>query len=139
VRVCLAVVVVGVLAAASSASGVVTGPPVIHEPFTALPCPTHPYATTEIEGCKERALLASDRKLNVLAKRAYGKLMPSARRGFVRSEEGWLEYRRRSCRAQASPSAGGTANGIEFLACELQRNASHRTDLKALLAALSVH
>jgi uncharacterized protein YecT (DUF1311 family) len=99
----------------------------------------HPASTVEIEGCQERALLASDRTLNVLAGTIFAKLRVRERPGFVRSEVAWLAYRRRSCTAQSSPTSGGTAHGIQFLACELQRDRTHRTDLGQLLNALSVH
>jgi uncharacterized protein YecT (DUF1311 family) len=84
-------------------------------------------------------LLGSDRTLNVLARRIFARLRVDERAGFVRSEVSRLVYRRQSCAAQSSPTLGGTANGIEFLGCELQRNETHGDDLRQLLNALSVH
>jgi uncharacterized protein YecT (DUF1311 family) len=137
VRLAAAVVLAAVLASAGWSAG--TTPPVIREPFIPLPCPMHPASTIEIEGCQERALLASDRSLNVLLRKIFVKLRGGARPGFGQSEAAWLAYRRRSCMAESSPAVGGTANSIEFLACEVQRDETHGTDLGRLLAAVSVH
>jgi uncharacterized protein YecT (DUF1311 family) len=138
VRVAIAVLVATLLGATGSPAATLQ-PPVIHEPFTVLPCPKHASSTLAIEGCQERALLSSDLAINALTSRIFNHLRPTFRAGFVRGEIAWLAYRRRTCTAQASPEAGGTANGIEFLGCELQRNKTHLTDLHQLVQAVLVH
>lgn len=135
----LGVSFVSLIFVASAFAASTSRPPVIHEPFTPLPCPRHATSTVGIEGCQEQALLASDRTLNELTRRIFVKLRAGERAGFARSEAAWLVYRRGSCAAQSSPTSGGTANGIEALGCELQRNKTHRADLAELLKALSVH
>ena len=74
-----------------------------------------------------------------LARRIFVRLTPRFRKLLVRGEASWLSYRRASCTTQASPRLGGTANGIEFLGCELRRNTSHLADLRQLLRAVLVH
>jgi uncharacterized protein YecT (DUF1311 family) len=117
-------------------------PPVIHEPFAAsvLPCPLHPRSTIEIEGCLERTLLRSDRRINVRVKAIFGLLPTSVgRTTFVDGERSWLRYRRSACRAQASFYIGGTAQPVEFGRCEVGRNKTHLADLAQLEHVMRQH
>jgi uncharacterized protein YecT (DUF1311 family) len=119
------------LAAAGAAAA--SAPPVIREPFTLLPCPAHPRSTIELEGCREHALVASDRRVDARAAAIF-RLLPTAapRAAFVRGERAWLGYRRASCSAQASVYAGGSLEPLAFLHCEAARNATHLLDLAQL-------
>ncbi len=127
------------LAAAASAPAA-PSPPVIHEPFTLLPCPMHPETTVALEGCSEHAIVATDRQINVRVKKIFGLLKaPGARTTFVASERSWLRYRNGSCAAEASFYAGGTAQPVAYAECLLQRNRSHLVDLAALVKTLSQH
>jgi uncharacterized protein YecT (DUF1311 family) len=104
--------------------------PVIREPWTPLPCPTHPNSTVEIEGCLERAVLQSDRRIDARAATIISLLRrQSDRAAFVEGEQAWLRYRRRSCSATASVYRGGSAEPVAFLRCEQNRNTRHLTDL----------
>src|SRR2546430_13876292 len=90
-------------------TGGVPKPPVIHEVFTQLPCPPHPMSTLAMEGCYEKAIVRTDRKIDAEAKMIFGLLRSrDARLTFVRGERAWLQYRQASCSAQASKYAGGT-------------------------------
>jgi uncharacterized protein YecT (DUF1311 family) len=109
------------------------GPPVIREPWTPLPCPLHPASTIEIEGCLERAITHSDRRIDKSAARIFRLLRSrSDRLAFVQGEGAWLRYRRRSCSAEASVYRGGSAEPIAFLSCEKRRNTRHIAELAAM-------
>jgi uncharacterized protein YecT (DUF1311 family) len=117
---------------ASPAAGAL-GPPVIREPWTPLPCPAHPQATIEIEGCLEKAISRSDRRIDRSAARIFRLVRrESDRLAFVQGEREWLRYRRRSCTAEGSIYAGGSAEPVAFLTCEKRRNVQHIADLAAM-------
>lgn len=106
------------------------GPPIIREPWTPLPCPAHPNSTVEIEGCLERAVVLSDRRIDATTATIFGLIrQQSDRRAFVEGEQAWRRYRRQSCSATASVYRGGSAEPVAFLRCEENRNARHLTDL----------
>jgi uncharacterized protein YecT (DUF1311 family) len=112
-------------------------PPVIHEPFTALPCPLHPDTTIDVEGCQEHRVLRTDRQIDTQVRTIFRLLRTeSIRATFVQGERNWLRYRRQSCAAEASRFAGGTAHGVAFLTCTLQRNKAHVADLAAMRKTL---
>jgi uncharacterized protein YecT (DUF1311 family) len=118
--------------AAALASVAVAGntSPVIREPWTPLPCPTHPNSTVAIEGCLERAVLRSDRRIDAKAATIVRLLRhQSDRSAFVEGEQAWLRYRRRSCSATALVYRGGSAEPVAFLRCDQDRNTRHLTDL----------
>ena len=112
-------------------------PPIIHEPFTALPCPLHPDTTIDVEGCQEHRVLKTDRQIDTQVRTIFRLLRTeSIRATFVQGERNWLRYRRQSCAAEASRFAGGTAHGVAFLTCTLQRNKAHVADLAAMRKTL---
>ena len=111
-------------------------PPRIREPFTLLPCPMHPTATIELEGCGEHALVSSDRRIDARAARVFRLLPSGGRAAFVRGERAWLADRRASCDAESSRYAGGTVEPVVLLQCELARNATHLRELAATELAL---
>ena len=136
-RILLTLVAAAVTAASASPAGAGVTPPVIHEPFTPLPCPLHPDTTLDVEGCQERRVLRTDRTINTRVRTIFRLLRTETGRvAFVTGERSWLRYRRQSCAAQASRFGGGTAHGIAFLTCTIQRNKSHLVDLAALKNAL---
>jgi uncharacterized protein YecT (DUF1311 family) len=136
VRRSLVLALVGVCVVPAAGGGV-PAPPVIREPFTPLPCPAHPTATTEIEGCLERALLRSDRRIDARVAAIYQLLLDARDRvAFAAGERAWLTYRRRSCSAEASAYRGGSAAPLAYLRCQLSRNERHLTDLAAMERAL---
>jgi uncharacterized protein YecT (DUF1311 family) len=111
-------------------------PPVIHEPFTPLPCPMHPASTLGYEGCAEQQILSTDRRINADARAIFSRLAPRERAGFVRGEHEWLAYRRDTCAAQASKYAGGTLAPLIDANCQASRNTTHLVDLRELLKSL---
>ena len=111
-------------------------PPVIHEVFTPLPCPKHPSSTLDYEGCAERQILATDKKIDAKARAIFFKLAPRERSGFVRGEREWLAYRKDSCAAEASKYAGGTLAGVVDAQCQAGRNTTHLGELADLLKTL---
>jgi uncharacterized protein YecT (DUF1311 family) len=113
-------------------------PPVIHEPFRPLPCPLHPDTTVDVVGCQEHRVLRTDRAIDNRVEAIF-RLLPTegARSAFVAGERSWLRFRRRSCTAEASYLASGSAHAVALLTCELQRNRSHLADLAATRQALA--
>jgi uncharacterized protein YecT (DUF1311 family) len=140
VRVWLVALAIVTGGAASAQAAETLRPPVIHEPFTLLPCPAHPHSTIALEGCAEHALLRSDHAIDARAKTIFGLLRTrSARVSFVQGEQAWLRYRRASCSAEASLYAGGTAEPVLFGSCELYRNRTHLGELAELERTLRTH
>jgi uncharacterized protein YecT (DUF1311 family) len=115
------------------------GPPVIHEPFTVLPCPSDPQTTGALEGCAEHAILRSDARIDALAARIWKALPAAGRPAFARGERSWLAYRRSSCQAEVAKYAGGTFHPVAYGDCEQERNASHLKDLGETLRVLNQH
>ncbi|MFL5963149.1 MAG: lysozyme inhibitor LprI family protein [Gaiellaceae bacterium] len=114
----------------AEAAGAALGPPVIREPWTALPCPAHPSSTIEIEGCLERDVTRSDLRIDMKAATVFHLIKRAGDRAtFVSAEHSWLQYRRRSCSAVASVYSGGSAEPVAYLNCQKTRNARHLADL----------
>lgn len=125
-----ALIVASVLVVVAAASAATVGPPVIREPWTQLACPTHPSSTVEIEGCLERDVTRSDRRIDTKAATVFQLIKRQGdRAGFVSAEHSWLQYRRRSCSAAASVYHGGSAEPIASLNCQKSRNVRHLADL----------
>jgi len=113
-------------------------PPVIHEPFTPLPCPLHPDTTIDVIGCQEHRVLRTDRTIDTQVRTIFQLLRSDNRRAtFVAGERSWLQYRRASCSTEASHFAGGSAHAVALLSCTLQRNRSHLADLTAMRKTLA--
>src|SRR6476660_4717160 len=92
------------------------GPPVIHEPFSALPCPLHPDTTIDVVGCQEHRVLRGDRAIDTRVKAVFQLLRTESDRStFVTSERSWLHYRRQSCAAEASHVVGGSLHAVALL------------------------
>ena len=126
----------GILASLLTAAAI--APPVIHEPFTALPCPLHPDTTIDVIGCQEHRVLRTDRAIDAQVKAIFRLLRTDeARSTFAAGERSWLRYRRQSCSAEASKFAGGSERPVALLGCELRRNTSHLADLKAMRSSLA--
>jgi uncharacterized protein YecT (DUF1311 family) len=115
-------------------------PPVIHEPFTPLPCPAHPKTTLAMEGCYEKAIVSTDRKIDTQASIVFSLLRSRAvRLTFVRGERSWLVYRHDSCAATSSHFAGGSFAPVSAAICILDRSKAHLRDLVAMRKTLSFH
>jgi uncharacterized protein YecT (DUF1311 family) len=125
--------------AALVAVAVLSGPPVIHETFTPLPCPAKAVSTLDMEGCAEKDILASDRKINTANAAIFTLLRPIDRPTFVAGERAWLRYRRASCLTAASKYAGGTAAGVVDATCVADRNRTHVREQQTLLRDLREH
>jgi uncharacterized protein YecT (DUF1311 family) len=108
-------------------------PPVIHEPFTPLPCPAKAQTTLELEGCAERQILADDRRIDAEAAAIFALLAARDRATFVAGERAWLRYRRASCLTASSKYAGGTDAPLEDALCVAARNRTHLRELTSLL------
>ncbi len=132
--------VLAALIAIASPTGGALKPPVIHEPFTQLPCPAHPKTTLAMEGCYEQAIVSTDRKIDTQAGVVFRLLRSHALRvTFVRGEWSWLVYRHDSCAAASSAFAGGSFGPVSAAICILDRSKAHLRDLVAVRKTLSVH
>ena len=128
------------LAALIAATGGALEPPVIHEPFTQLPCPAHSKTTLAIEGCYEKAIVRTDRRIDAQARVVFRFLSSHAFRAtFVRGERAWLVYRHDSCAAESSAFAGGSFAPVSAAICILDRSKAHLRDLLAMRKTLSFH
>ena len=126
----------GILASLVTAAAI--APPVIHEPFKALPCPLHPDTTIDVIGCQEHRVLKTDGAINGQVGAIFRLLRTEGQRStFVAAERSWLQYRRQSCSVEASKYAGGSEQPVALLTCTLQRNTSHLADLKAMRSTLA--
>jgi uncharacterized protein YecT (DUF1311 family) len=115
-------------------------PLAIREVFTPLPCPKKPQATVALEGCAERAILSTDRKINTQANVVWRLLRSQRTRvTFVQGEEAWLEYRGSSCTAEASFRDGGSGQPVVFAYCTAARIRTHLGDIAELKATLNQH
>jgi uncharacterized protein YecT (DUF1311 family) len=119
---------------------VISAAPVIHEVFTALPCPDDAMTTQALEGCAEQRILASDGAINVRVGKIYV-LLPTAadRRTFALGETAWLAYRKRSCQAQSAKYAGGSLQPVAYAQCLAARNTSHLLELGTMLRLFQQH
>jgi len=116
---------------ASLVTAAAIAPPVIHEPFRALPCPLHPDTTIDVIGCQEHRVLRTDRAIDGQVGAIFRLLRTEGQRStFVAAERSWLQYRRQSCSVEASKP-------VALLTCTLQRNTSHLADLKAMRSTLA--
>jgi uncharacterized protein YecT (DUF1311 family) len=110
--------------------------PVIHEPFTPLPCSGTPghRSTLQMEGCAEQQILASDKKIDALNQEIFGKLFDAAaRRRFIAGHNAWFAYRRAYCVSASDVFEGGTEAAVVDADCTASVNSQHVTDLKAFL------
>ena len=128
------------VAASSAVAAAASGPPVIKEAFTVLPCPAKPKTTLDLEGCAEKALLASDKKIDAQVKAIWNQLSSAkARASFASGERSWLAYRRSNCAGEASRYAGGSLEPVVYAQCEVTRNTTHLAELGTMLRTLRSH
>ncbi len=116
-----------------AAVSLAVSPPVIHETFTPLPCPAHPQAQLELEGCAEKAILATDHRIDAVNALIFARLAARDRSTFVAGERAWLRYRRASCLTAASKYAGGTLASLVDADCVASRNRTHLREQSSLL------
>jgi uncharacterized protein YecT (DUF1311 family) len=121
------------LAPLVAAAALALSPPVIHESFTPLPCPAHPQAQLELEGCAEKAILATDRRIDALNALIFARIPARYRATFVAGERAWLRYRRASCLTASSKYAGGTLASLVDADCVAARNRTHLREQTSLL------
>ena len=89
---------------ASLVTAAAIAPPVIHEPFSALPCPLHPDTTIDVVGCQEHRVLRTDRAINGQVGAIF--------RG-LRMESHTRDVRRRRAELASVPTSVVLGRGIE--------------------------
>jgi uncharacterized protein YecT (DUF1311 family) len=143
VRLLLSSALAGGCCAAAAAAAGPPRPPVIHELFTLLPCPSSPSkrdSTIGIEGCREHTIVRSDGKINALAKAIFVQLgEPATRRRFIAAETAWFAYRQAFCESESDMFRGGSAAVDEFGACAVSANEQHVKDLTEFHKGLGPH
>jgi len=129
----------GALALAGApASAASLAPPVIHEPFTVLPCPENPQSTLAIEGCLEQRVIRGDHAIDGVSRVIFAKLRGTAARSrFIAAQTTWLAFRRADCRSISDVNEGGSLAGIDYLTCSVARNTQRLSDLRSFRAALA--
>lgn len=115
------------------------GPPVIIESYALEHCPRDAITTPDLTSCAQNRVLASDRKINTVARKIFFKISTPYRAVFARAERSWLFYRRISCSVEVSHTVGGSAQPIRYADCELARNRAHLLDLRRLYAVVEEH
>ena len=117
------------------------GLPRIVERFTLSPCPHGKAAETTIgiEACSNQRLHRTNVKITAQERAIYSLLLAKARPDFAAGERGWLVYMDGLCTARASKYEGGTAQPIEFGACEEGISTAHLKALAATLRLLTQH
>jgi len=124
-------------ASAAPAHAAKLSPPVVHEPFTPLPCSGAPghRSTLQMEGCAEQQILASDKKIDALNQEIFGKLFDAAaRRRFIAGYNAWFAYRRAYCLSASDVFEGGTEAAVVDADCTAAVNSQHVKNLKGFLA-----
>ena len=88
-----------------------------------------------MEGCAEKQILASDKRIDALNEAIFGRLSDSAaRRRFIAGYNAWLAYRHAYCLSASDVFEGGTEAGVVDAACTAVVNSQHVKNLKAFLA-----
>jgi uncharacterized protein YecT (DUF1311 family) len=98
-----------------------------------FPCPRNPIATVDIEACQGHALLKLAHTFNQRVSVLWPLLDAEARRDFVRAHIAWLTYRNQGCRARAREEAGGTAEGVVFVQCQVELTRARVNEVSATL------
>ncbi|HEY1569361.1 MAG TPA: lysozyme inhibitor LprI family protein [Solirubrobacteraceae bacterium] len=115
-------------------------PPVIHEPFTPMPCSGKPgnRSTLQEEGCAEQQILHSDTQIDALNQKIFNALhTTSARRDLLAGHRAWLAYRKSYCLSVSDVFQGGTLAGVVDADCVATVNGQHVTNLKTFLKDLT--
>jgi uncharacterized protein YecT (DUF1311 family) len=118
------------------AGSAATRPPVIHEPFTLLPCDKS--TTIGMEGCYEHQIVAADHRIDRETAVIFGLLgTESARRQLAGAESAWLAYRAADCTNQSDAYEGGSEAPVAYAACLVRADRARTADLKTFYGALA--
>ncbi|MGZ4169500.1 MAG: lysozyme inhibitor LprI family protein [Solirubrobacteraceae bacterium] len=127
-------------ALASNGHAAKLSPPVIHEPFTPMPCTGSPgnRTTLQEEGCAEQQILRSDKQIDTLNQKIFTALhTTSARRDLLAGHRAWLVYRKSYCLSVSDVFQGGTLAGVVDADCTATVNTQHVSNLKTFLKDLT--
>lgn len=111
--------------------------PVIHEQFTPLACPRKPRSTVQLEGCAEHKVVATDRTIDALNAKIFGRLTTAGRVAFNATNTDWVTYRDEACVTESSIYSGGSLHPVAYANCLVSIDSSHVTELKRMVVALS--
>jgi uncharacterized protein YecT (DUF1311 family) len=111
-------------------------PPVIKEVFTPLKC-THDQTTLGMEGCAEQQILKSDKTIDSLNAKIFGKLSSTGKRDFIDGHNAWLKYRTAYCLSESDVFQGGTEAGVIDARCGVSVSRVHVKELQDFLSSLN--
>jgi uncharacterized protein YecT (DUF1311 family) len=112
-------------------------PPVIHEPFTLLPCPSRPQSTLDREGCAEHRIVHIDKQIDATARTIFARLADAgAKQDFISAQAAWVAYRQADCLSVSDRFEGGTEAGALAASCTGDRSAQRLKDVKAFATLL---
>jgi len=96
-----------------------------------LPCPKGRArgTTVGIEGCAERELLRTDKKIVASEQAIFTLLSAKGRSAFASAERSWLAYRHAYCNARTESYEGGSIGPVVFVTCEVAINDGHLREL----------
>lgn len=127
-------------AGASNGQAAKLAPPVMHEPFTPMPCSGKPgnRSTLQEEGCAEQQILHSDKQIDSLNQKIFNALhTTSARRDLIAGHRAWLAYRKGYCLSVSDVFQGGTLAGVVDADCIATVNGQHVSNLRTFLKDLT--
>jgi uncharacterized protein YecT (DUF1311 family) len=127
-------------AGASGGHATTLAPPVIHEPFTSMPCTGKPgnRTTLQEEACSEQKILRSDKQINAFNQKIFNALpSTSARRDLIAGHRAWLAYRKSYCLSVSDVFHGGTLAGVVDADCVATVNGQHVSNLRTFLKDLT--
>lgn len=114
--------------------------PVVHESFTPLPCTGTPASRTtrEQEGCAEQQVSRTDRQINALNAKIFGRLHnATAKRHFIAGHNAWIAYRAHYCTSFSDVFQGGSQASVLFAECLATVNGQHVSNLKGFYTDVS--
>lgn len=117
-----------VAAPTTTATATSTGPPVMSEAFTPLPCTRG--TTAGDEGCAEAAVLRADAAIDRDVAALWAQSADAAARGHLAAaQKAWVAYREAACASEADAFAGGTQAAVVVAQCLARLTQERAADL----------
>lgn len=114
--------------ATATATATPTGPPVMSEAFTPLPCTRG--TTAGDEGCAEAAVLRADAAIDRDVAALWAQSADAAARGHLAAaQKAWVAYREAACASEADAFAGGTQAAVVVAQCLARLTQERAADL----------
>jgi uncharacterized protein YecT (DUF1311 family) len=125
-------------AGSAAAAPAKLAPPVISEPFTLLPCPSHPQTTLALEGCAEGRVVRTDRQIDTVVREMFPLLASNhARADLLAAQRAWLAYRQADCVSMSDLAAGGSFAVVAVADCDATVSKQRLAELRAFASQLA--